>query len=217
MVLVWLSGSLFLAYKLFRRQKGQDASKRLLYLVLLIEILFVPVCLLFQCKRPYYRVFTYAGVLLSLLLGVLLEAAGGALLARLPNKKGKAAVCIAGMVLALSFGVKCLGFSGYNEQYGTREYEIAQAWAQADVTEQENLCVTDCNQEYLLYFLYGIRCENREIEGADVLLLDKRMMQPWDEMVWEFYHYYETIPWEYVNQNMTRAYENNDYVLFLRR
>lgn len=216
-VLVWLSGSLFLAYKLFRRQKGQEASKRLLYLVLLIEILFVPVCLLFQCKRPYYRVFTYAGVLLSLLLGVLLEAAGGALLARLPNKKGKAAVCIAGMVLALSFGVKCLGFSGYNEQYGTREYEIAQAWAQADVTERENLCVTDCNQEYLLYFLYGIRCENREIEGADVLLLDKRMMQPWDEMVWEFYHYYETIPWEYVNQNMTRAYENNDYVLFLRR
>ena len=217
MVLVWLSGSLFLAYKLFRRQKGQDASKRLLYLVLLIEILFVPVCLLFQCKRPYYRVFPYAGVLLSLLLGVLLEAAGGALLARLPNKKGKAAVCIAGMVLALSFGVKCLGFSGYNEQYGTREYEIAQAWAQADVTERENLCVTDCNQEYLLYFLYGIRCENREIEGADVLLLDKRMMQPWDEMVWEFYHYYETIPWEYVNQNMTRVYENNDYVLFLRR
>ena len=216
-VLVWLSGSLFLAYKLFRRQKGQDASKRLLYLVLLIEILFVPVCLLFQCKRPYYRVFTYAGVLLSLLLGVLLEAAGGALLARLPNKKGKAAVCIAGMVLALSFGVKCLGFSGYNEQYGTREYEIAQAWAQADVTERENLCVTDCNQEYLLYFLYGIRCENREIEGADVLLLDKRMMQPWDEMVWEFYHYYETIPSEYVNQNMTRAYENNEYVLFLRR
>ncbi len=85
------------------------------------------------------------------------------------------------------------------------------------MTERENLCVTDCNQEYLLYFLYGIRCENREIEGADVLLLDKRMMQPWDEMVWEFYHYYETIPWEYVNQNMTRAYENNEYVLFLRR
>lgn len=33
--------------------------------------LFVPVCLLIQCKRPYYRVFTYGGAVLSLLFMVL--------------------------------------------------------------------------------------------------------------------------------------------------
>ena len=75
--------------------------------------------------------------------------------------------------------------------------------------------MTDCNQEYLLYFLYGIRCENRQIEGADTLLLDKRMLDPdFKEMVWEFYQYYETIPWEYIDQNMQVAYENDHYVLY---
>ena len=212
-ILVWLAGILFLG---FRLHKGLPASKRLLYLVLLIEILFVPICLFIQCKRPYYRVFTYGGILLSLLLGMLFEAVQNALFAGTCDEKKRRGVCTAGVLLAVLFGVKCLGFSGYNEQYGTREYEIADIWARAGVEELENFCVTDCNQEYLLYFLYGIRCENREIEGTDVLILDKRMMEPCDEMIWEFYHYYETIPWDYVNQNMTRVYENNDYVLFLR-
>lgn len=112
-------------------------------------------------------------------------------------------------------GVKCLVFSGYNDQYGINEYEIQEAFSQGDMENRQSICVTDCNQEYLLYFLYGIRCENREIEGADAVLLDKRMTDPdFKEMVWEFYHYYDTIPWDYIRQNMTKIYENNHYVLY---
>ena len=77
--------------------------------------------------------------------------------------------------------------------------------------------MTDCNQEYLLYFLYGIRCENREIEGADMVLLDKRMCQPdFDEMVWEFYHYYDTVPWDYIEKNLTKVYDSENYVLYAK-
>lgn len=219
-IILWFAGILFLIFNLVKNpetasSKSPAVKNRLLYLVLLFEILFVPVCLLIQCKRPYYRVFTYGGVLLALLLGVLLEAAGDIFVRKLSDKKQRG-IGIAGLLLAVVFGIKCLGFSGYNEQYGTREHEIADVLAHAEVEQRETFCVTDCNQEYLLYFLYGIRCENREIEGTDMLILDKRMMEPLDEMVWEFYHYYETIPWEYIEQNMTRAYENEDYVLFLK-
>lgn len=219
-IILWLAGILFLIFNLVKNpetisSKSPAVKNRLLYLVLLFEILFVPVCLLIQCKRPYYRVFTYGGVLLALLLGVLLEAVGDIFIRKLSDKKQRG-IGIAGLLLAVLFGIKCLGFSGYNEQYGTREHEIADVLAHAEVEQREAFCVTDCNQEYLLYFLYGIRCENREIEGTDMLILDKRMMEPLDEMVWEFYHYYETIPWEYIEQNMTRAYENEDYVLFLK-
>ena len=99
-----------------------------------------------------------------------------------------------------------------------REHEIAAAFKEADVETRQNICVTDCNQEYLLYFYYGIRCENREIQGADMALLDKRMMDPdFDEMVWEFYHYYDTIPWDYVGREMDSVYENDDYVLFTKK
>jgi len=216
-VFVWILGMIFLVFRLWKGRKNQGDRRRLLYLVLLAEILFVPVCLLIQCKRPYYRVFTYGGVLLSLLLGILFEAAGDAALVRIPDEKKKRGICIIGMLLAIAFGVKCLGFSGYNEQYGTREHEIADVLAHGQAERRENICVTDCNQEYLLYFLYGIRCENREIEGSDMVVLDRRMMAPSDEMVWEFYHYYETIPWEYIGQNMARVYENNDYVLFVHK
>lgn len=219
-IIVWLAGIIFLVFRVWkgRRTESGDsclAGNSLLYLILLMEILFVPVCLLIQCKRPYYRVFTYGGVLLSLLLGVLLEAVGDVLFCRLPDKK-QGYIGIAGILFAVIFGVKCLGFSGYNEQYGTREHEIADVLAHAEVAKWDNYCVTDCNQEYLLYFLYGIRCENREIEGSDMVILDKRMLAPLDEMVWEFYHYYETIPWEYIEQNMSQVYENEDYVLYLK-
>ena len=119
---------------------------------------------------------------------------------------------------ALPIWIKCLFFSGYNVQYGDREHEIEDALANADIDKWEHFCVTDCNQQYLLYFLYGIRCENTQIEGADVVLLDKRMTEPdFDEMVWEFYHYYDTIPWEYMEQDMSRIYENEDYVLYVKK
>ena len=220
-ILVWLVGITFLIFRLWKGLKKQEVKNRLLYLVLLAEILFVPLCLLIQCKRPYYRVFTYGGVLLALLLGVLLEAMGDTILIKMTDGKKKGGLCLIGMLLVIILGVKCLGFSGYNGQYGTREHEIADVLAHADVQQRENICVTDCNQEYLLYFLYGIRCEDndksREIEGSDMLVLDKRMTVPLDEMVWEFYHYYETIPWEYLEQNMAIEYENDDYILYVQQ
>ncbi len=50
-----------------------------------------------------------------------------------------------------------------------------------------------------------------------MVLLDKRMCRPeFDEMVWEFYHYYDTIPWDYIERNLTKVYGNNDYVLYVK-
>ena len=213
------AGAVFLICKLIRGRKMGEDPGRLPEMILAAELLFVPAVLLIQCKRPYYRVFTYGGVLLSLLICFLLQEAGKAMKRRLSEKSViRRAAAPAVIFLTALLVVKCFFFSGYQEQYGTREHEIAQAFGQARMDQWENLCVTDCNQEYLLYFRYGIRCENREIEGTDAVLLDKRMMDPdFDEMVWEFYHYYDSIPWDYVREHMNRTYENNDYVLFTRR
>ncbi len=222
---LWGAGLLFLAYKIRRCLKHKEDKNLLLYLCLFLGSALVPVCLLVQCKRPYYRVFTYGGVLLAILLALLIQRLldwadtragkeGAGIEREGKERAGKGIVTLA-LVLIVCFSVKCLFFSGYNGQYGDREHEIEQAILQADASKWENACVTDCNQQYLLYFLYGIRCENQQIEGADVVLLDKRMQDPeFDEMVWEFYHYYDTIPWEYIERNMTKTYENEDYVLY---
>lgn len=216
-VAVWIVGVLFLACKIIKLLKKKESEDLLLFLILFMGILFIPICLLIQCKRPYYRVFTYVGVLLALLLGVLIQKVTVLFGKRAKDKKAANLVAVIVFGLTVIFGVKCFFFSGYNGQYGINEYEIQDAFSHGNIEKWENFCVTDCNQEYLLYFLYGIRCENREIEGSDLVLLDKRMTEPdFDEMVWEFYHYYNTIPWDYIEQNMTKTYENENYILYTR-
>lgn len=209
-------GSAFLIYRIMKKIRQENNVNLLLDLVLLLEIILIPVFLLIQCKRPYYRVFTYGGVLAAMLLGVLLGEAAEYFKSKL--SKGKNGIYVVLLLLITVFGVKCIFFSDYNNQYGLNEYEIQDAFAHGDMENRENFCVTDCNQEYLLYFLYGIRCENRNIEGADVVLLDKRMADPdFDEMVWEFYFYYDSIPWDYIGQNMELTYENENYILYTKK
>ena len=212
-MVIWGIGILFTAYRIVRGVRAGKYEGMLHDLVLFWGIVLVPVCLLIQCKRPYYRVFTYTGVLLAVLTGILADWIFTKAARQCGKDKEKFSAVL--LLLAAAVGVKCLVFSGYNDQYGINEYEIQEAFSQGDMENRQSICVTDCNQEYLLYFLYGIRCENREIEGADAVLLDKRMTDPdFKEMVWEFYHYYDTIPWDYIRQNMTKIYENNHYVLY---
>ena len=214
-ILIWLIGISYLLVSLGRKLRSRNDENLLFQMILVIEILFIPICLLIQCKRPYYRVFTYAGALLAILITVLMQALSAYLCSkRRQNGAGQKLKAVLFLMVFVWF-VKCFFFSGYHEQYGQLEYEIQDAFAHGKISQEGHYCVTDCNQEYLLYFLYGIRCENRQIEGADTVLLDKRMMDPdFEEMVWEFYQYYETIPWEYIDQNMQVAYENDHYVLY---
>ncbi len=213
-MVIWGVGILFAAYRIVKGVRAGKYENLLLYLVLFFGVSLVPVCLLIQCKRPYYRVFTYAGVFLAVLLGILADEVF-IRLTRKCNEKKREKYSVILFLMAAAVAVKAFGFSGYHAQYGINEYEIQDAFSQGDMKSRQTICVTDCNQEYLLYFLYGIRCENREIEGADAVLLDKRMTDPgFEEMVWEFYHYYDTIPWDYIQQNMTKTYENDNYILY---
>lgn len=212
---IFIFGIIYLGYLLLKSRKQKTDITNLLYTFLLTGILFVPICLLIQCKRPYYRVFTYGGVLLAILIGVLLEKGLSRLKERGLAAKKKQIVDYIVLLLVMVLGIKCLAFSGYNGQYSMSEYYIQDALEHGNVENRNNLCVTDCNQQYLLYFLYGIRCENQVVEGSDLLLLDKRMTDPeFDEMIWEFYQYYSTLPWDYIENNMEQIYENEGYVLY---
>lgn len=188
-------------------------------LFLLNGIVCLPLFLTIQCALPYYRVFLYGGVLLAFLTVFLVQF----LLKRLTmqnssdNGTGKkiASVFLFAVIL---FAASRFGWKGYQDQYGMREYYIQDALTNSHIEQMGNLCVTDCTQQYLMKFLYDITCENTQIEGTDLLLLDRKMTDPdYNEMEWEFYHYYHTIPWEYVNNNMEQIYENEDFVLYEKR
>lgn len=202
---VFAFGALFLFSKIRKGMRAGQGDSLLLFLFLLCGIVLTPVFLILQCALPYYRVFAYGGVLLCFLLVLILQQFG----------KDRAGAL--GILLSLALAFFCFGFRGYQNQYSMREYEIQDALSHGGIDQAQNLCVTDCTQQYLMKFLYDITCENTQIEGAELVLLDKRMLDPgFEEMVWEFYHYYDTIPWDYMEDSMEPVYENESFVLYRR-
>lgn len=210
---LFLSGVVILAFRTTSGVKNREKDTLLLPIFLFVGIVCTPLFLLIQCALPYYRVFVYGGVLLALLIVYFIQQ----LWEKAVPKAAKIikAVFITGIMLLAGY---YFFFTGYSGQYGMREYEIQDALSYVDWQEVHNPCVTDCTQQYLIKFLYDITCENTQIEGADMVLLDKKMLDPdYQEMEWEFYHYYATIPWDYINGSMETVYENESFVLFTKK
>ena len=221
-LIIVLIGICLLIWKLISGIRRKEKDNILFLIFLLSGILCIPLFLTIQCALPYYRVFTYGGVLLAFLVAwmfsAILEIFDKAAFdfkntSRI-KKKGITVVGLIGLITILSsFWVN----DAHHGQYSMREYQIQDALSHSDIKKAENICVTDCTQQYLMKFLYDITCENTVIEGSDYLLLDKKMMDPeYNEMEWEFYHYYNTIPWDYVNFNMKQVYENESFVLYIK-
>lgn len=208
---VVLMGGIYLLYRLGVGMKRKEKESILLLMVLLTGMICMPLILILQCALPYYRVFAYGGILLAMLLALLTEKV---------TILGKGVSTIF-LLAVLVFCISRFFLRDYQNQYGEREYQIQDALSHSDLhkgQEERTLCVTDCDQQYMLKFLYDITCEDTQIEGAEIVLLDKRMEDPqFDEMIWEFYHYYDTIPWEYIQDNLTKTYENEGFVLYTKK
>ena len=108
-------------------------------------------------------------------------------------------------------------FQRVNNEYGLSEYYARDALENAGVKTEGKLCVTDCYQQYLLKFYYGFECENTAVEEADTLLLHKEMTVPGGDFRWEFYHTYDTLPWEMIEKGMHPVYENEEYIVYIRK
>ena len=72
-------------------------------------------------------------------------------------------------------------------------------------------------QKYLLKFGFGIDCEKTDVTGADVVILDREMMDPAynGSYVSRLYQNYYTIDWEYLD-TMHILYENDSIVLYIK-
>lgn len=217
--IVVLLGIVCLLITIGRGMQRREKDHILFLLFLLCGIVCLPLFLIIQCALPYYRVFAYGGILLALLIAFLMQQ----LLNRIigikiaAEKEYRRKISVVFLVFSALVAVCCFGFKGYQNQYGMREYYIQDALSHSNIEQAESICVTDCTQQYLMKFLYDVTCENTQIEGTQLLLLDKKMTDPdYKEMEWEFYHYYNTIPWEYVDNNMKQIYENESFVLYIK-
>lgn len=190
-----------------------------------ITAVLLALALVVQCKLPYQRVFSFLGVWSALLLGWLVQRLLG-FLEKLPAvryKKGIRTGCRVFVYLAA--GVSWAFVLADMTAYSMRDELLADAYAQITIEDTDTIAVTDCDQEYLLLYLYGIKDERvtREIEGADIVLLDKALLGlPYgyreSPEEWKFYLTKEDVASRqyYIEENMTQVYENWQVILFER-
>lgn len=206
------AGTVFLILLILRRCREGRSGELFLPLLIVCLMVLTPLMLIVQCKLPYYRVFSYMGIPIAMLLALFLQnAAGTRIFKRLPafalQKASGAVLAAIAIVLLLS--------KSYNREYGMSEYYAFDALKHAELSNAEQLCVTDCYEQYLLKYYWGIECESTEIVDADYVLLHKDMeREDYREFRWEFYHTWQDIPWEYIKKQMVLIYSNEEYDLY---
>ena len=173
-------------------------------------VLVSPLTVFVQTKLPYVRVFTYYAVSVSLALSYLIYVLFG-VLKKYFTYGISIIVCVFAFALILS--------KDYNMPYGDREQAILELMKQADLKEHiaggERICLTDCDQEYMYRFLYDEYPEMPDQHDADLIIVDKDMLDPEAEYHWEFYYDYSTIDMEML-ADMKQLLRNTYYEIYER-
>lgn len=191
-----------------------------------LTAVLLALALLVQCKLPYQRVFSFLGVWAALLVGWLAQRLK-ALLEKLPDVRYKNGIKKGCMGLVyIAAGISWAFILADMSAYSMRDELLADAYEQIAIEDTDILAVTDCDQEYLLLYLYDIGEEQitRNIEEADIVLLDKALLGlPYgyreSPEEWKFYLSKEEVDDKrvYLEENMTQIYENWQTVLLERK
>ena len=195
-------------------------SRTIFGLILVGNSIGFQIMLFLQAKLPYYRVFSYMGVITAMSIAVFCEYAiiNIKMLVdkRIKNVILKNVIPLFPIAFVVALVIFSITNPSYYAQYGDREAECYNALYVADPSEDKKLCVLDCDQQYLLKFGFGIDCDNTDVYDCDYVLVDRNMMKEgyngYD--FWKFYQTYETLPWDYINTEMHIFYENEYFVLY---
>lgn len=203
------------------RANGHAAYDQFMEIYLAVGIICIPLMLIVQCSLPYYRVFSFAGVTAALAAAWFWQ-----MIKRRFAERNASVIMLAGSLLTAILCVGMLCTASYRAQYSDREAAIEDAYSQIDVARADKIAVTDCDQEYLLLFLYGIGEERitRQPEEAELVLADKFLLLNYDTDVidwsgddWKLYLTPEQFEAAGVTQTMEAVYENDRFILYSKK
>ena len=199
-------------------RRNQKSEQRFLEWYLLLTFLLTPLMLFIQAALPYYRVFSFMGIAVAFLVTWLLAQLSGFI--------GKKKFFYFIEMLA-GLGCVCFLFSPSGRaQYSGREAAIEDAYAHMSLQNGETVCVTDCDQEYLMKYLYDKEDVHPAMGEADYVLLDRELLLTKEEMesrdaagadAWKFYVSHEEIAWDHLAEEMDICYENDRFILYHKK
>ena len=216
-------------------KNGEILNREFIEFYLAGSILCIPIMLIIQCSLPYYRVFSFAGVTVAFTVTWLWQMLIRFMKNRhtdteneqdAENDQGHIRVyqymLVVGSLICGIFCVFKLLTPSYLAQYSAREAAIEDAYGHIDVTQIEKIAVTDCDQEYLLLFLYDIDGERvtRQPEEGDIVLADNYLLLNHtrrDDLsgdAWKLYLSPEQFDASGVKEHMEPIYENIRFTLY---
>ena len=201
--------------KMLKKTDGREASDFLEW-YLLLSFILTPLMLIIQAALPYYRVFSFFGIPIVLLFTWMIS--------RLISLVGKNELIYGINVFAICFCVRLLSNPFYLAQYSEREAAIEDAYEHMDLQSDKTVFVSDCDQEYLVKYLYDREDTAGTMQDADYILLDKLLLLTAEEFEkadsadkWKFYIFHDEIPWDFMEKEMVFCYENERFVLYERK
>lgn len=214
----------------YRQENTEQTCAKTMEIFLLVSFLCIPVMLFVQRSLPYYRVFSFAGVLLAFAAAWLVRSMAECLRQRHHRQTDCCSNVwkyLPGAVSVLC-GILCVSLLlsvPYRVQYSDREAAIEDAYAQVDWSRVNRVAVTDCDQEYLLLFLYGIGKDRiaQQPEAADVILADKYLLFETERQdagfdpagdEWKLYLSKEEFAEFLKRSGLSASYENDRFILF---
>ncbi len=219
-------------------------SRTVINLIIVSNILVTGGMLIIQHKLPFLRVFSYGAFIVSVCVVTcferlvnnciriynayktgkkeLVKAAGASV-----HKESETAITgdkwYSGLgvyapviVILILFVIRLFSYS-FSAQLGERENDVFNTLYIADVRRRHNIAALDCDQQYLLKFGWDIDCQKTDVDGADMVIIDKNLLEPGysGPDFWKYYQTYETINWDYVD-TMRAIYENENFILYIK-
>ncbi len=183
----------------------KEKKRFFLYLYLVSLLGGLPLILVIQSVQPYYRVFTFLGVSLALLIMTYLS--------ELKKEKVEKGLAVA----LLAWACICLFSPYYNGAYGDRETKIKEIWEKAEIKEVESICFMDDYQKYVLQFYWNLRPQEAEQKEAQYILLPKEIAeQDYQTTIWPILYDYSSVDWEYLSGCQVIE-ETDAYILYRKK
>lgn len=194
------------------RNRKKDSLKWFFSVYLATSVVMVPVMLIIQSVQPYYRVFTFLAVPVSLLIVWLFSEQ-----TVWTTERSKLVFCRGCCAVLALIAVVLLSGSSYNEQYAQRETEIAGV-LEAEAENIDTMFFVDDYQKYVLKFYYDKQPQEVFMEEAEYVLLPKEVYdESYEVPVWPTMYNHEAINFEYLKESFTMVNESGSYELYRRK
>ena len=192
------------------KNRGRNMAKWFLGIYFAVTVIMVPVMLIIQSVQPYYRVFTFLGVPVAMLLAWTVQY-----LVNIGEKPETLAQISCGLMLLIS--VFFLTREGYNYQYADRENEIAEIFEE-EAAQIDTICYMDDYQKYVLKFHYGMDPAEVSMQEAEYVLLPKELHDEDDTVpAWPTLYTHESVDFVCLSNDFTMIRESKAYELYQRK